>query len=122
MILADTSIWIDHFRQSNPRLRSLLEDAQVLIHPFILGELAVCNLRQRQQVIGFLKALPMIDVATHAEILGFVETQNLFGIGIGYIDVHLLGSVKLSQGTMLWTLDKRLEAAAIRLGLSQQTH
>lgn len=111
MILVDTSVWIDHFRRGNKALASRLQVAEILGHPFIVGELACGNLTQRSQILSLLDALPEIVVADHSEVLTFVEANRLMESGIGWIDAHLLCSAKLA-GVGLWTLDKRLNEAA----------
>lgn len=105
MILVDTSVWIDHLRRSDEVLVQLLDSGQVLAHPFVIGELALGNLQNRRAVLGALQDLPQAPVATHNEVFRFIDTNALFGIGIGYIDVHLLAAVRLLPGTMLWTRD-----------------
>ncbi len=117
MILVDTSVWIDHLRTGEPHLVALLERSQVLMHPFVLGELACGNLRRRAEVLRHLGALPRSPVATDDEALCFVEAHRLMGRGIGWIDVHLLAAVALSPGTRLWTRDRRLDAVARTLGI-----
>jgi predicted nucleic acid-binding protein len=117
MILADTSVWIDHLRVGNARLRDSLNEGAVLCHLFVIGELACGNLRQRDEILSLLAALPDASVATHEEVLAFVSEHGLHGKGLGWIDVHLLASAMLSK-CQLWTLDKALEKAARRLGLS----
>lgn len=116
MILADTSVWIDHLRKGEPALAGLLQNGQVLTHPFVVGELALGNLQQRKLVLGALQNLPMATVAHVDEVLRVIDLWALFGLGIGYIDAHLLAAVPLSPATLLWTRDKRLRAAAERLG------
>lgn len=118
MILVDTSLWIDHLRQGDAELVRLLNAGQVLAHPFVTGELALGNLQNREAVIGLLQELPQACVATDEEVMRFIICETLFGIGIGYIDVHLLAAVRLSPVARLWTRDKRLLAASTRLGLS----
>ena len=118
MILVDTSIWIDHWRNSDERLMGLLEAGQVLVHPFVVGELALGNLLHRQQVLTALQDLPQATMATDAEVLGFIDQVTLAGSGIGYIDAHLLAAVRLTPGAQLWTRDKRLLLAGVRLGLA----
>ena len=118
MILVDTSIWIDHWRSSDERLSHLLETGQVLGHPFVVGELGLENLLHRQQVLAALQDLPQATMATNAEVLCFIDQAALAGSGIGYIDAHLLAGVRLTPGCQLWTRDKRLFAAGVRLGLS----
>lgn len=119
MILVDTSIWIDHLRQRDERLSGLLNQGQVLAHPFVIGELALGNLQNRGAILGALQDLPQTPVATDSEALDFIQANILYGIGIGYIDAHLLAAVRLAPGAMLWTRDKRLLAAATKLGLAK---
>ena len=118
MILADTSVWVDHLRASNPTLAGLLNTGQILSHPFVIGELALGSLRQRERILAALQNLPRTIVATDQEVLRFIDHQVLWGLGIGYIDAHLLASARLTAGTALWTRDKRLRAAAERLKLA----
>lgn len=115
MTLVDTSVWIDHFRKQNIGLVELLERYAVLMHPFVVGELALGNFSSRATVVSALRDLPRPAVASHEEVLGLIETQGLFGIGIGYVDAHLLAAVRLTPGSSLWTLDKRLAAVAARV-------
>lgn len=121
MILVDTSIWIDHLRASDERLARMLDDGKVLAHPFVTGELALGNLRQRDAVLSALQDLPQACVATENEVLRFIGAKSLFGIGIGYIDAHLLASVLLTPGSMVWTRDRRLLEASSRLGVATNT-
>ena len=118
MILVDTSIWIDHLRASDQQLTQLLEAGQVLAHPFVIGELALGNLRNRDAVLGALQDMPQAAVATEPEVLRFIGEKGLFGLGIGYIDAHLLAAVLLTPGSLLWTRDKRLLAASARLSIA----
>jgi predicted nucleic acid-binding protein len=118
VILADTSVWVDHLRASDKTLVALLETGMVLAHPFVIGELALGNLRQREIVLTALADLPHAGVATDAEVLHFIERHALFGRGIGYIDAHLLAAVQLTAGTELWTNDTRLHGVAVQLGLA----
>ena len=114
MILADTSVWIDHFRRGNPTLRAHLAKGRIVCHPFIVGELALGNLRNRSEILTHLKRLPQLPVASHDEVLAFVERRRLFGFGIGWIDVHLLAAVLL-VGAKLWALDAQLARVARRV-------
>ncbi len=120
MILVDTSIWVDHLRNGDRHLTDLLNANLVLVHPFVLGELALGNLRDRA-VLATMRTMPQAIVATHSEVFAFIHDRNLAGIGIGYVDVHLLASTRLMPGTALWTRDKRLFAAAMRDGLAAST-
>lgn len=118
MILVDTSVWIDHLRDGDAGLTGLLNAGQVLGHRFVTGELALGNLHNRDMVLGALQDLPQAGIATDEEVMCFIAQNALSGIGIGYIDAHLLAAVRLSPGASLWTRDKRLLAASVRLGLS----
>jgi predicted nucleic acid-binding protein len=118
VILADTSVWVDHLRASDKVLAALLDTGLVLAHPFVIGELALGNLRQREIVLNALADLPHASVATDAEVLHFIERHALSGRGIGYIDAHLLAAVQLTAGAELWTNDKRLRGVAVKLGLA----
>lgn len=119
MILVDTSIWVDHLRAGNKTLTALLNAGIVLAHPFVIGELALGNVRQREIVLKALSDLPQACLATEAEVLHFIDRNALFGCGIGYIDAHLLAAVQLTAGAELWTNDRRLRGAAIRLGVAR---
>ena len=118
MILVDTSIWIDHLRAGSDLLAKLLNTGRVLAYPFVIGELALGEMRQRETILEALSNLPRAELATDVEILSFINRQALFGRGIGYIDVHLLASVRLTAGAELWTRDKRLHSVAEELGLA----
>lgn len=118
MILVDSSIWIDYLRSGDIILARLLEESSVLTHPFILGELALGNLRQREQILDDLLALPEILPATDDEVMHFINTNRLYGRGIGYIDAHLLASVRLVPGSRIWTRDKRLDALAREMNIA----
>ena len=119
MILVDTSVWIDHLRKSDKELARLLLDTQVLIHPFVVGELACGNLENREEVLGLLSDLPVAIVASHTEILYFIDQRQLMGRGIGYVDAHLLASASLNPPARLWTRDKRLAHVAADLDLAR---
>jgi len=118
VILVDTSVWVDHLRSGDRDLSGLLEASRVLGHPFVLGELAMGGLRRRGQVLYELGRLPQANAATDSEVLHFVEAEALHGRGIGYVDAHLLASVRLTPGTLLWTRDQRLRAVADDLKLN----
>jgi predicted nucleic acid-binding protein len=119
MILVDTSVWVDHLRRSDQRLAAALNAGHVLMHPFVVGEIACGNLRNRAEVLKLLQGLPPARVATHDEALAFVESHALMGQGLGYVDVHLLASAKLGDGTAFWTRDRRLAVVAVRLQLDE---
>jgi predicted nucleic acid-binding protein len=116
VILVDTSVWVHHLRAKDNTLVALLDAGQVLGHPFVTGELALGNLRRRDLVIGSLQDLPQANNATDEEVLQFIYRHALPGTGIGYVDAHLLASTRLTAGAALWTRDKRLQAAAKKLG------
>ena len=118
MILVDTSVWIDHLRSGNERLRSLLHDDQVLCHPFVIGELACGNLHNRKEVLHLLESLPGVPVADHAEVLRLINSRRLYGQGLGWIDAHLLTSAVL-VGCELWTSDRLLHVLADRVKLQE---
>jgi len=112
MILVDTSVWVDHLRSGDEGLAALLNDNRVLMHPFVLGELACGNLRQRAELLSLLQDLPRTGLAQDEEVLFFIERHALMGRGIGYVDAHLLAAVALQPGARLWTRDKRLKQFA----------
>jgi predicted nucleic acid-binding protein len=118
VILVDTSVWIDHLRAGNVVLERLLNSAGVLGHPFVIGELALGNLRQRNVVLGALRQLPQAVVASDDEVLVFIGDSPLFGRGIGYIDAHLLAAARLTPDARLWTRDRRLRRVAAGLDLA----
>jgi predicted nucleic acid-binding protein len=118
LIVVDTSVWIDHLHHGIPRLAEALEKQDVLLHPFVLGEIACGELKQRRQILNLLSRLPSSVVATDEEARELIERHHLMGKGIGYIDVHLLASVMLTDVAQLWTTDKRLQSIAelLRIG------
>ena len=117
MILVDTSVWIDHLRRGDAHLMATLLAGHVLIHPWVIGEIACGTLRERGQVLDLLQSLPLSPVALEDEVLFFIEQYALMGRGIGYVDIHLLASAQLA-GARLWTRDKRLVVVANELGMS----
>lgn len=118
MILVDTSVWIDHLHKRDPELIELLEISAVLVHPAVIGELAVGSLKDRAQVLTAIGGLPASAVGTPVEVLQFVESRRLYGRGLGLIDAQLLVAAFLTAGTRLWTRDNRLQLAAVDLGVS----
>ena len=119
MILVDTSVWVHHLRRGNPRLEELLDATQVSCHPFVIGELACGNLRNRTQILTHLSRLPSVGVAAHDEVMELVEGRRLMGIGIGWVDAHLLAASLMARNA-LWTTDRSLVAVARRLGVSAE--
>jgi len=116
MVLVDTSVWIEHFRRSDPALARRLSEGLVLMHPFVSGELACGNLKDRETILSDLYALPSAVLASNAEATQLIEDWRLWGQGLGWVDVHLLASALLSH-CGFWTTDKRLAHAAAHLGL-----
>jgi predicted nucleic acid-binding protein len=117
MILVDTSVWVQHFRRGMHDFSSALKAERILIHPVVIGELAIGNLAKRSQTLAALRSLPHAPVATTEECLGFIETNLLYGRGIGWNDIQLLAAALLS-GSPLWTLDSRLREAAKEIGVA----
>ena len=117
MVLVDTSIWVTHLRQGSRQLEKLLMDAEVMCHPFIIGELACGNLKNRDEILSLLQSLPMAPTIEFDEFLFFIDRNHLMGKGVGFVDVHLLASAQLT-GVPLWTADKRLKSAANQLALT----
>ncbi len=117
MVLVDTSIWVAHLHQGSRQLEKLLMDAEVMCHPFIIGELACGNLKNRKEIISLLQSLPMAPTIEFDEFLFFIEKNHSMGKGVGFVDVQLLASAKLA-GIALWTADKRLNSAADQLELT----
>lgn len=117
MILVDTSVWIEHFRYGEQRLAKHLAEGLVLMHPWIAGELACGNLKNRQSVLSDLRALPSARLASDEDVLSMIEGRRLWGRGLAWIDIHLLVSCLLSS-CPLWTFDKRLDLAARHLGIA----
>ena len=117
MILVDTSVWISHLRDSNNCLEELLNKGIVLCHPFIVGELACGNIKNRNEILSLLKSLPMVNIVEHDEVLKFIEDRKLARKGLGYVDVHLLASAILSD-SLIWSLDKKLNKTAHVMNIS----
>jgi predicted nucleic acid-binding protein len=117
MVLVDTSVWIEHFRQGGPTLTKLLLEGRVVMHPFISGELACSNLKDRATILSDLSAMPTAKPASNTEVFQLIEDRRLWGRGLGWIDVHLLASALLSNCRFL-TRDARLAKVASELGLT----
>jgi predicted nucleic acid-binding protein len=117
LILADTSIWIDHLRLGNKEMRKHLDQGQVAIHPFIIAELALGSLRERAKTLALLDLLPQVRVAQMSEVRVTIEARRLYSLGIGLTDAHLIAAVFINPSTLLWTRDKRLRKAAEALGI-----
>jgi predicted nucleic acid-binding protein len=120
MILADTSIWVDHLRRGDLRLARFLDHGDVVMHPFVIGELALGYAPRIAETLDELRRLPMVIVVDNEELLKFISHRKLSGSGIGYVDVHLLAATALAQETFLWTRDKRLHTVAQSLSLAAE--
>jgi hypothetical protein len=114
VILVDTSVWVDHLRKNEVELQAHLNEGLVFCHPFVIGELACGNLKNRDEILSLLDALPKATVATHEEVMHLVSERTLFGKGLGWVDVHLLAAALLSDSS-LWTRDKTLASVAEEL-------
>ncbi|MGB9071762.1 MAG: PIN domain-containing protein [Terriglobales bacterium] len=117
MILADTSVWIDHLRSGNKEMRRLLNQGHIVIHPFIIAELALGSPKERAKTLALLDLLPQVRAAQLSEVRSMIEARHLYGLGIGLIDAHLLASVFLYPSTLLWTKDRQLRKVAEALGI-----
>ncbi|MBW1939925.1 MAG: type II toxin-antitoxin system VapC family toxin [Deltaproteobacteria bacterium] len=117
MVLVDTSIWVTHLRQGSRQLEKLLMNAEVMSHPFIIGELACGNLKNRNEILSLLQSLPMTPTIEFDEFLFFIDQNHLMGKGVGFVDIHILASAQLT-GIPLWTADKRLKSVANQLELT----
>jgi predicted nucleic acid-binding protein len=118
VILADTSVWADHFNRTDPVMTRLLQTRQILMHAFVMGELAIGNLPRRAESLAILRKLPVAAVSRHENVMQLIEDWQLFGCGLGFIDAHLLASVLLTSGAQLWTRDKALRKVARQLSLA----
>ncbi len=120
-ILIDTSIWIDHFRNDNKHLKGLLINSYpILCHEYIIGELACGNIKNRDGILKLLSSLPKAPIVSFNEYLYFIEKQKLYGLGVGFVDIHLLASA-LIINAKIWTLDKRLKKIATILQINYDT-
>ncbi|HEY4482409.1 MAG TPA: type II toxin-antitoxin system VapC family toxin [Candidatus Brocadiaceae bacterium] len=116
MVLVDTSVWVVHLRNGNIGLETLLNEGHVVCHPFIVGELACGNLKNRAEILSLLQALPVATHVEHEEVMKFIEDHALMGKGLGYIDIHLIASAVLTE-IPLWTVDKKLSEVSSKLGI-----
>jgi predicted nucleic acid-binding protein len=117
LILADTSIWLDHLRSGNGVLRKLLNEGQIVVHPFIIAELALGSLLERSKTLALLDRLPQARMARLSEVRLMIEARRLYSLGIGLTDAHLIASVFINSSTLLWTKDKPLRKVAEGLGI-----
>jgi predicted nucleic acid-binding protein len=118
MILADTTVWIDHFRSDNKEMRRQLDKLNIVIHPFIIAELALGSLQERSKTLAWLDRLPQVGMAQISEVRQMIEMRSLYNRGIGLIDAHLIASIFIHPSTLLWTKDKRLRDIAEELGIA----
>ena len=116
MILVDTSIWIEYLRKGQTHLSELLDAGTVIGHPFVAGEVACGQLRNRFEVLDLLRRLPQAPLAPHWRALEFLEVERLYSRGLGWIDLHLIASAR-SSGCALWSLDAALSRSAEDLGI-----
>lgn len=114
-VLVDSSVWVDHFKQRNEHLVALLANGAVLCHPYIVAEVACGTPPQRSAIIGLLGELESAPLATQEELMAMLDTRGLYGRGCGFVDLSLLASALLSEKTLIWTMDKRLETLAREL-------
>lgn len=117
MILVDTSIWIDHLHAAEPELVALLTDDEVGCHPYVIEELGLGLMEQRQVVLELLESLRQFPVLDHSEVMTLIDSRQLWGRGLSAVDCHLLGAVALVDGARIWTRDKRLVAACRDMGI-----
>jgi len=117
VILTDTSVWIDHLRSENKAMRTHLNQGHIVIHPFIIAELALGSLQDRAKTLALLDLLPQVRVAQMREVRLMIEARRLYNLGIGLTNAHLIASVFINPSTLLWTKDKRLRKAAEGLGI-----
>ncbi len=117
MILADTSVWLDHFRSADAAMRKHLNEGSIVIHPFVVAELALGSLRERARTLALLDFFPQLPVAQISEVRAMIEARSLYGLGIGFVDANLIAAILLNPGVRLWTRDKRLRAAGQALGI-----
>ncbi|WP_396592798.1 type II toxin-antitoxin system VapC family toxin [Brevundimonas sp. R86498] len=122
VLLADTSIWADHFRAPDPLMRQMLAHERVRMHPYVLGELCMGNLYRRPEAVEYLRALHLVAAVSDDEVMQMVEQGKLYGSGLSWVDAHLLTAVVLSPGLKLWTRDRRLNEAAIRFDRAAALH
>ena len=119
MVLVDTSVWVFHLREGNAELEKLLSKGHVMCHRFIICEIACGNIKNRTEILTLLQLIPLVTQAKHEEVMEFIETNKLMGRGLGYVDMHLSASAKLT-GVPMWTFDKRLDETNKELGISFQ--
>jgi len=118
MILPDTAIWIDHIHGKNDQLAALLRGDQVLMHPFVLGEIALGSMKHYDSILESLLTLKQAPIVSDEEVRFMIKRHKIMGTGVGYTDAHILASVTVVDGASIWTRDKRLSAVALRMGVA----
>jgi predicted nucleic acid-binding protein len=117
LILADTSVWIDHLRFGDKDMRELLYRGQIVIHPFIIAELALGSMKGRTKTLALLDLLPQVRIARLNELRLMIEARRLYSVGIGLTDAHLIASTLIDSPALLWARDKKLRKVAENLGI-----
>jgi len=117
LILADTSVWVDHLRFGDKDMRELLNRGQIVIHPFVVAELALGSIKDRAKTLALLDLLPQARIAQLNELRLMIEARRLYSVGIGFTDAHLIASVLIDSPTLLWVRDKKLRKVAENLGI-----
>jgi predicted nucleic acid-binding protein len=117
VILADTSIWVDHLRNRNPEMEKYLSRGQILMHPFIVAEISLGSLRNRKNTLDAMASLLEVTVAALSEVRHMIEAHTLYSQGIGLTDAHLIASCLITPGTQLWTRDVAMKKVAAALGI-----
>jgi predicted nucleic acid-binding protein len=120
LVIADSSIWMDHINKGDSELVALMKQRRVRLHPMIIAEIALGSIKQRAIMLEELNAFPQVDSATHSEVMAMIEWMELFGKGVGYVDAHLLAATRQLRSGTLWTRDKKLKAQAMRLSIAHQ--
>jgi predicted nucleic acid-binding protein len=121
VILADTTVWVDHLRNAEPTVSDLLRAEELVMHSSVLGEILLGNFRNRQAVAHALGEIPKVARASDEDVIRLIERHQLYGTGVGFVDAHLVATCLLTRGTYLWTRDRKLAAVADRLGVSAET-
>lgn len=120
LVIADSSIWMDHINQGDTELANLMKQRRVRLHPMIIAEIALGSIKQRAAMLEELNAFPQVDSSSHSEVMAMIEWMKLFGTGVGYVDAHLLAATRQLRAGALWTRDKQLKGQAERLGVAYQ--
>src|SRR6476659_1049267 len=97
MILVDTSIWIDYINKGfEDHLGFLLAGESVVMHDFVIGEIAMGSIKNRRVQLAFFGSLHRVPTAQDHEVRLLVETERLHGTGLSFIDAHLLTAARAS--------------------------